>query len=157
MSVTLSKPNLHPNSHQVKLRSMASKRKSKEIEGSGSGASRKQSSVWNHGIEFKDPKQRNRYKSLISRTISLCRYPDVNAMDKLGIDEHVIRLLNRLGLVEMLKPIRGFENFTYEFLSSLAMDRSKTDNPVHRIASAALKCWLWDVIGSFMSTMNVSE
>jgi len=73
---------------------MASKRKSKEIEGSGSGASSKQSTVRNHGIEFKDPEQRKRYKSLISRTISPCRYPDVNAMDRLGIDEHVIRLLN---------------------------------------------------------------
>jgi len=57
-------------------------------------------------------------------------------MDRLGIDEHVIRLLNRLGLVEMLKPMRGFENFTYEFLSSLSFtkDKSKTDNPDHRIA-----------------------
>jgi len=73
---------------------MASKRKSKEIEGSGSGASRKQSTVRNHGIEFKNPEQRNRYKYLISRTISPCRCLDVNAMDTLGIDEHVIRLLN---------------------------------------------------------------
>jgi hypothetical protein len=77
---------------------MASKRKSKEIEGSESGTSRKQSTVRNHGIEFKDPEQRNRYKSLISRTISPCRYPDVNAMDRPGIEEHVIRLLNNTTL-----------------------------------------------------------
>ena len=57
-------------------------------------------------------------------------------MDRLGLDEHVIRLLNRLGLVEMLKPTRGFENITYEFLSSISFIkyRLKTDNPVHRIA-----------------------
>jgi len=69
-----------------------------EIEGSGRGASRKQSTVRNHGIEFKDPEQRNMYKSLISRTISPCRYPDVNAMDRLGIEEHVIRLLHNTTL-----------------------------------------------------------
>jgi len=57
-------------------------------------------------------------------------------MDRLAIEEHVIRLLNNLGLVEMLKPIRGFENFTHEFLSSISLtkDRSKTDNPDYRVA-----------------------
>ena len=73
---------------------MASRRKGKEIESSGSGASKKQSTTRNHGIQFKDQEQRNRYNSLISRTISTCKYPDVNAMDRLGIDEHMIRLLN---------------------------------------------------------------
>jgi len=75
-------------------------------------------------------------QSLISRTIYACRYPDANAMNRLGIEEHVIRLLNNLGLVEMLKPMRGFENFTYEFLSSnsFTKDRSKTDNPDHWVA-----------------------
>jgi len=35
----------------------------------------------------------------------------------------------------MLRPMRGFENFTYEFLSSLSFtkDRSKSDNPNHRV------------------------
>ena len=115
---------------------MASKRKGKEIEASESGTSKKQSTARNHGIEFKNPEQRNKYKSIISRTISPCRYPDVNAMDRLGIKEHMIRLLNNLGLVEMLKPMRGFENFTYEFLSSISFtkDRSKTNNPDHRAA-----------------------
>ena len=48
----------------------------------------------------------------------------------------MIRLLSILGLVEMLKPMRGFENFTYEFLSSLSFikDRLKTDNPNHRVS-----------------------
>jgi len=78
----------------------------------------------------------SRYKSLISRPISACRYPDVNAMDKLGIKDHAIRLLKNLGLVEMLKPMRGFENFTFEFLRSISFtkDRSKTDNPNHRVS-----------------------
>ena len=60
-------------------------------------------------------------------------------MNRLGIEEHVIRLLSILGLVEMLKPMRGFENFTYEFLSSISFtkDRSKTDNPDHRVASGS--------------------
>jgi len=115
---------------------MASKRKCKEIERSGSGASKKQSKARNHGIQFKDQEQRNMYNSLISRIISCCRYTDANAMDRVGIYEHVIRLLNRLRLEEMLKPVRGFENFTYEFLSShfFTKDRSKTDNPDHRVA-----------------------
>jgi len=35
----------------------------------------------------------------------------------------------------MLRPMRGFENFTYVFLSSLSFtkDRSKTDNPNQRV------------------------
>jgi hypothetical protein len=74
---------------------MESKRKGKEIEASGRGASKKQSTTRNHGIQLKDPEQRNRYKSLISRTISPYRYPDINAMDRLKIDEHVIRPLNK--------------------------------------------------------------
>jgi len=40
---------------------MTYKRKGKEIEGSGSSASKKQSTVHNHGIHFKDDKQRSRY------------------------------------------------------------------------------------------------
>jgi len=85
---------------------MASKRKRKEIEGSGSCASSKQSTIQNHGVEFKDPEQKNRYKSLISRTISRCRYPDVNAMDRLGIYEHVIRLLKMDCTIWSRKEVR---------------------------------------------------
>jgi len=73
---------------------MTSKRKGKEIEGSGSSAGKKQSTVRNRGIHFKDDKQRSRYKSLISKHISACRYLDTNVMDRLEIKEHVIRLLN---------------------------------------------------------------
>jgi len=63
---------------------MASKRKGKEIEGSESGAGKKQSTVRNHDIHFKDDKQRSRYKSLISKPFSACRYPEANVMDRLG-------------------------------------------------------------------------
>jgi len=65
-----------------------------------------------------------------------CRYPDIGAMNTLGIREYVIRLLNNLGLVEMLRPMQGFENFTYEFLSSLSFtkDKSKTNKPNHRFS-----------------------
>jgi len=52
------------------------------------------------------------------------------------IRNYVIRLLNNLGWVEMSRPIWGFENFTYEFLSSLSFTkgRSKLDNPNHRVS-----------------------
>jgi len=115
---------------------MASKRKGKEIEGSGNGVGRKRTAVRNHGISFKDDEQRDRFKSLISRPITACRYPDVNTMDKLGIKNYVHRLLGNLGLIEMLKPMWGFENFTYQFLSSLSFtkDKLKTDNPNQRVS-----------------------
>jgi len=73
---------------------MTYKRKGKEIEGSGNSAGKKQSTVRNHGIHFKDDKQRSKYKSLISKHIFACRYLDINVMDRLEIEEHVIRLLN---------------------------------------------------------------
>jgi len=63
---------------------MASKRKGKEIEGSGSGTGKRQSTVYNHGIHFKDDKQKSRYKSLISKPFSAFRYLDANVMDRLG-------------------------------------------------------------------------
>jgi hypothetical protein len=60
------------------------KKLGKKIVGSDDDAGRKKSTLRNHGIHFKDDKQRSRYKSLISKLISACRYPDANAMDKLG-------------------------------------------------------------------------
>jgi hypothetical protein len=56
----------------------------KKIVGSDDDAGRKKSTLCNHGIHFQDDKQRSRYKSLISKLIYACRYPDVNVMDKLG-------------------------------------------------------------------------
>ncbi|KEH22050.1 hypothetical protein MTR_7g029380 [Medicago truncatula] len=67
-------------------KSKASKRKGEDIEASGRGASKKQSTARNHGIQFNDSEQRN-------------RYPDVNALDRLEIDEHVIRLLNKFTIL----------------------------------------------------------
>jgi len=48
----------------------------------------------------------------------------------------VFKLLGNLGWIEMLRPMRGFENFTYEFLSSIAFmkDRLNFDNPNHRVS-----------------------
>jgi len=36
----------------------------------------------------------------------------------------------------MLRPMKGFENFTYEFLSSIAFKKDKMnfDNPDHRVS-----------------------
>jgi hypothetical protein len=115
---------------------MASKRKGKEVEGSSSGAGKRQAAIQNHGIDFKDVEQWNRYKTLISRPISACRYPNNGAMNTLGIKDDMVRILNNLGLVQLLRPMRGFENFTYEFFSSLSFtkDNSKTDNPNHKVS-----------------------
>jgi hypothetical protein len=77
---------------------MASKRKGKEVEGSGSGTGKRQVAVQNQHIEFKDADQRNRYKTLVSKTISSCRYTDSGAMNTLGIRDNVVRLLNNLGM-----------------------------------------------------------
>jgi len=57
-------------------------------------------------------------------------------MNKLGIKDNVYRLLSNLGWVEMLRPMKGFENFTYEFLSSIAFtkDRLNFDNPNHTVS-----------------------
>jgi len=114
---------------------MASKRKGKEVEGSGSGAGKRQAAVRNHDVVFKYPERRDRYKILVSKPLSGCKYPDSGAMNTLGIRDNVVRLLTTLGWVEILRPMRGFENFTYEFLSSLSFtkDRSKSDNPNHRV------------------------
>jgi len=123
---------------------MASKRTGKE-EGSSSGGppTNKQATPRNHGIEFKDAEQRNRYKSLLSKPLHPCRYPDSHSMDKLGIRDNVFRLLNNLGCVEMLRPMKGFENFTYEFLSSIAFkkDRLDLDNPNHRVSFRLLNIY----------------
>jgi len=77
---------------------MASKRKEKEVEDSGSGASKRQAVVQNHRIEFKDADQRNKYKTHVSKTISACRYPDSGTMNTLCIRDNVVRLLNNLGM-----------------------------------------------------------
>jgi len=114
---------------------MAPKRTGKETRSSSGGpSSKRQASTKNHGIQFKDNKQRDRYKTLISKPLHPCRYPDSYSLNVLGIRDNVFRLLGNLGW--MLRPMRGFENFTYEFLSSIAFtkDRLNFDNPNHRVS-----------------------
>ena len=116
---------------------MAPKRSGKETGSSSGGPSTKrQAPTKNHGIQFKDNKQRDRYKTLLSKPLHPCRYPDSYSLNVLGIRDNVFKLLGNLGWIEMLRPMRGFENFTYEFLSSIAFtkDRLNFDNPNHRVS-----------------------
>jgi len=135
----------HPKSFQTptftktqtkSTRSMAAKRQGKEIASSSGGGSRKQAAPRNHDITFSTPEQRSRYKSLISKPLHASRYLDNYDMDRLGIIDNVIMMLNRLGWVELLRPMKGFENFAYEFLSFIAFtkDRMNFDNPDHRVS-----------------------
>jgi hypothetical protein len=45
-------------------------------------------------------------------------------------------LLGNLGWIDMLRPMRGYENFTYEFLSSIVFtkDNLNFENPDHRVS-----------------------
>jgi len=115
---------------------MAPKRQGKKIGSSSDGGSRKQEAPRNHGIVFSTLEQQSRYKSLLFKPLHPCRYPDSHSMNILEIRDNVVRLLNKLGWVEMLTPMKGFENFTYEFLSSIAFtkDRMNFDNPDHRVS-----------------------
>jgi hypothetical protein len=57
-------------------------------------------------------------------------------MNVLEIRDNVFELLNRLGWGEMFRPMRGYENFTYEFLSSIQFKKDKLnfDDPDHRVS-----------------------
>ncbi|KEH16322.1 hypothetical protein MTR_0230s0040 [Medicago truncatula] len=95
---------------------MASKRSGKEVATSSRGPPpKKQVPANNHGIIFKDNKQKDRYKNLISKPLDPCRYPDNYDLVTLGLSDNVFKFLGRLGWVAMLRPMRGYENFTYEF------------------------------------------
>ena len=116
---------------------MASNRGGKEgASSSGGPPPKRQAPAKNHRIQFKDNKQRDRYKVLISKPLHACRYPDSYSLDVLGIRDNVFNLLGNLGWVDMLRPMREFENFTYEFLSSIAFkkDMINFDNPDHRVS-----------------------
>jgi len=67
---------------------MAPKSQGKEIESSSDGGSRKQAAPKNHDITFSTPKQRNRHKSLLSKPLHPCRYPNNYDMIKLGIRDN---------------------------------------------------------------------
>jgi hypothetical protein len=112
---------------------MASKRSGKEAASSSGGPpSKKKAPTKNHGIIFKE----SWYKALISKPLHPCRYPDSHTLNVLWMRDNVFGLLNRLGWVEMLRPMKGFKNFTYEFLSSIEFkkDRMNFDNPDHRVS-----------------------
>jgi len=116
---------------------MASKRTGKETGSCSRGPPSKRKDAWrSHDIEFNTPEQRSKYKSLLSKPLHACRYPDSHSMNKLGIRDNVFRLLSNLGWVEMLRPMKGFENFTFEFISSIAFkkDRLNFDYPDHRVS-----------------------
>jgi len=116
---------------------MASRRKGKEpASSSGGPPPKRKAPTKNHGIQFKDNKQRDRYKTLISKPLHPCRYPDSRSLNVLGIRDNVFKFLGNLGWNEMLRPMWGYENFTYEFLSSIVFtkDRMNFDNPNHRIS-----------------------
>jgi len=116
---------------------MAPKRSGNETGSSSGGpSSKRQAPAKNHDIHFKDNKQRDRYKTLISKPLHPCWYPDSYSLNVLGIRDNVFKLLGNLGWIEMLRPMRGFEHFTYEFLSSIAFtnDRMNFDNPNHRVS-----------------------
>jgi len=116
---------------------MASRKMGKETASSSGGPpSKRQATTRNYDIEFNTPEQQSRYKSLLSKPLHPFRYPDSYSMNKLGIRDNAYRLLSNLGWVEMLRPMKGFENFTYEFLSSIAFkkDRLNFDNPDHRVS-----------------------
>jgi hypothetical protein len=116
---------------------MASRRSGKEpARSSGGPPPKRQAQVKNHGIQFKDNKQRDRYKILISKPLHPSRYPDSHTLDVLELLDDVYRLIGKLGWTDMLKPMWGYENFTYEFLSSIDFTKDKLnfDNPNHRVS-----------------------
>jgi hypothetical protein len=86
-------------------------------------------------IKFKDNKQRDRYKILISKPLHPSRYPDSHTLNVLGLRDDVYRMIGRLGWTDLLEPMRGYENFIYEFLSSIVFTKDKLnfDNPNHRV------------------------
>jgi len=45
----------------------------------------------------------------------------------------VFKLLGNLGWIEMLRPMRGFENFTYEFLSFIAFTKDRFDSTTYEL------------------------
>jgi len=105
-------PNL-PHIH--KKVNMTPKRLGKEVASSSDGGNKRQATPKNHDIKFRTPEQWSRYKSLLSKPLHPCRYPDDYDMNRLGIRDNVNVLLNRLGWGDMMRPMRGYENFTYEF------------------------------------------
>jgi hypothetical protein len=116
---------------------MALRRSGKEpASSSGGPPSKKQAQEKNHGIKFMNNTQRDRYKIVISIPLHPFRYPDSHTLNVLELRDYVYRLIGKLGWTDMLKPMSGYENFTYEFLSSIVFTKDKLnfDNPNHRVS-----------------------
>ena len=95
---------------------MASRRMGKEpASSSGGPPSKRHASAKNRGIQFKDNKQRDTYKTLISKPLHPCRYPDSHSLNVLGIRDNVFKLLGNLGWIEMLRPMRGTKTSPMNF------------------------------------------
>ena len=85
---------------------MASRRMGKEpTSSSGGPPSKRQAPTKNHGIQFRDNKQQDRYKTLISKPLHPCRYPDSYSLNVLGIRDNVFKLLGNLGWIDMLRYV----------------------------------------------------
>jgi hypothetical protein len=114
---------------------MTGKRKGKEIDTTGGAGGRKKPSKY-HGINLKGSDQKDRYNLLISKPIHTCKYADDHTMISLGIRENVVRLFETIGWSDLMRPRWGYENFTYEFLSSLVFSKDKTKKniPEHTVA-----------------------
>jgi len=85
---------------------MTSRRSGKEpASSSGGPPPKRQAPEKNHGIKFKDTKQRDKYKVLVFKPIHPCRYPDSHSLNILGIRDNVYKLLGNLGWIDMLRPI----------------------------------------------------
>jgi hypothetical protein len=83
---------------------MASKRGGKEgASSSGGPPPKRQAPTKNHGIQFKDNKQRDRYKILISKPLHTCRYPDSHSLNVLGIRDNVFILVRSNSQVNRTK------------------------------------------------------
>ena len=94
---------LHPIISKHHPKHNPPKRKGNEVSSSNDGASRNQATPRNHEIKINTPEQRCRYKSLLSEPLHPCRYLDSHTMNLLEIRDNVVRLLNKLGWVEMLR------------------------------------------------------
>jgi hypothetical protein len=87
---------------------MASRRSGKKPASSfGGPPSKKQAQAKNHGIQFRDNKQRDRYQILISKPLHPSRYPDSHTLNMLELSADVYRLIGRLGWTDFVETYAG--------------------------------------------------
>src|SRR4051812_16320524 len=75
----------------------------------------------NMEVVFRGRGQEARYAKLAQRQMDLTRYPHHPTMEKLGINESVMYLLNQIGWTgsHLFRKFCTFRKLTLEFLSSL--------------------------------------